>query len=70
MANTYTVTVMATHLVRETYVIESELPYETLYEKLKEDPSHLYCGDWEAVGDEFVECLKLSLLDVEQTPAE
>ena len=71
MPNTYTVTVMATHLVQETYVIESELPYDELYEDLKKDPFQLYSGEEvQLVDEEFVDCLKLSLLDVEGIPSE
>lgn len=71
MANSYTVTVMATHLVRETYIIESDLPYEKFYRDLKNDPFQLYCGDEiRMVDEEFLDCLKLSVLAVEGTPAE
>lgn len=71
MANTYTVTVMATHLVTEVYVVESELSYGDFYEDLKKDPFQLYSGDEvRLVEDDFVECVRLSLIDVKETPTE
>lgn len=67
--HTYTVTVMATHLIREVYVIQSELSYKNILEDLNGDPFQLYCGDnVRMVEDEFMECQRLSLLDVEETP--
>jgi hypothetical protein len=69
MLNTYTVTVMATHVVLEVYVIRSELSYNDILEDLKGDPFQLYCGDdVRMVEDEFLECQRLNLLDVEETP--
>jgi hypothetical protein len=69
MLNTYTVTVMATHVVLEVYVIRSELSYNDILEDLKGDPFKLYSGDEvRMVEDEFLECQRLNLLDVEETP--
>jgi hypothetical protein len=72
MANTvytYTVTVMATHLIREIYVVQSELSPEAFLDDVKGDPFQLYCGDdVRMVEDEFMECQRLILLDVEETP--
>jgi hypothetical protein len=69
MPNTYTVTVMATHLVRETYIVTSELSPETFLADVKADPFQLYAGsEVRMVEDEFMECVRLALLDVEETP--
>ena len=72
MANTvytYTVTVMATHLIRESYVVHSELTPDAFLADVKEDPFQLYAGDdVRMVEDEFMECQHLTLLDVEETP--
>lgn len=67
--HTYTVTVMATHLVREIYVVNSELSPEAFLDDVKGDPFQLYCGDEvRMVEDEFMRCVRLALLDVEETP--
>ena len=72
MANTvytYTVTVMATHLIREIYVVRSELSPEAFLEDVRDDPFQLYAGDEvRMVEDDFMECVQLTLLDVEETP--
>ena len=72
MANTvytYTVTVMATHRIREAYVVHSELSPEAFLAEVKDDPFQLYAGyDVRMVEDEFMGCELLTLLDVEETP--
>ena len=67
--NTYTVTVMAIHMVREVYVVQSELSPEAFLDDVKEDPFQLYAGDnVRMVEDEFMGCEQLALLDIEETP--
>jgi len=72
MANTvytYTVTVMATHRIRESYVVHSELSPEAFLADVTEDPFQLYAGDdVRMIEDEFIECERLTLFDVEETP--
>ena len=67
--HTYTVVVMATHRVRETYVIQSALSYKYVLEDLNRDAFKLYDGgNARMVESDFVECQDLSLLDLEETP--
>ena len=66
--HSYTVTVMATHRIKETYVIQSELSYKHVLADLNRDAFKLYDGgDARMVESEFMECERLSLLDLEET---
>ena len=52
----YTVTVIATHMIRETYVVFSDKSIEDLREDIKNDPYQLYCGDAiDMIDEDFIE---------------
>jgi hypothetical protein len=52
----YTITVIATHMIRETYVVFSDKSIEDLKEDIKNDPFQLYCGDAiDMIDEEFIE---------------
>lgn len=61
----YTVTVIATHQIREAYVVFSDKSIEELEQDIKDDPWQIYygapqCGDSiDMINDEFIECTEL-----------
>jgi hypothetical protein len=68
----YTVTVIATHQIREAYVVFSDKSIEELEQDIKDDPWQIYCGDSiDMINDEFIECTELifdGISKAEETP--
>ncbi len=69
--NQYTVTVMATHQVRESYVVFSDKTKEELEQDIKNDPFQLYCGgEIDMLDDEFLGCTELVFDSISQEEKE
>jgi hypothetical protein len=64
----YTVTVIATHQIRESYEVYSSKPLEELEQDIKDDPWQVYCGPQiEPEGeDEFLGCTELIFESIQE----